>query len=54
MTPAEVHVRNIITTALEVLGLSSVTIGAALVSPAAGFMVGGVLAVGLGYWLGEQ
>lgn len=44
--------RDRLTTALELAGLGSVTFGAALLHPAAGWIVGGVLAVAAGALLG--
>lgn len=41
--------RSTITTALELLGLISITVGAAMLATPAGLIVGGAVAVGLGY-----
>ena len=46
--------RSKITTALEVVGLSSITAGATMYSTALGLVVGGVFAVGLGFLWGNQ
>jgi hypothetical protein len=46
--------RSIITTALEVIGLASITAGAMLASVPAGLIVGGIFAVGLGYLRGAE
>lgn len=40
--------RDKLTTVLELAGLGAVTTGAALIDPAAGFIVGGLLAVVVG------
>lgn len=45
--------RQLVTTVLEVAGLGSVTTGAAMVEPAAGWIVGGVSAVLVGYLAGR-
>jgi len=45
-------VRDRLTTLLELAGLAAVTTGAALIDPAAGFIVGGALAIGVGVLLG--
>lgn len=45
--------RAAVTTMLELAGLASVTTGAALIDPAAGFIVGGASAVLVGYLLGR-
>lgn len=45
-------VRDKLTTLLELAGLGAVTMGAALIDPAAGFITGGALAVLVGFLLG--
>lgn len=47
------RVRAVLTTLLELAGLGSVTTGAALLHPAAGFITGGVCAVLAGASLGR-
>lgn len=44
--------RERLTTLLELVGLGAVTAGAALIYVPAGFITGGVLAVGVGVLLG--
>lgn len=44
--------RDKLTTLLELVGLGAVTTGAALIDPAAGFIVGGAFAVLVGFVLG--
>lgn len=46
--------RRALTTALELIGAGCVTAGAATVHLAAGLIVGGLCAIGVGYLVGDQ
>jgi hypothetical protein len=46
--------RRALTTALQLMGMASVTAGAAAVNLAAGLIVGGLCAFGVGYLIGDQ